>query len=312
MRKRIESYARLSRGAVTAGMNRLLGKSAAAAPEPHFELFGEAEPCEGSIPKIVWIYWHQDQMPASVSMCLANTKRLNPGYDIRLLGPDTVGRYVPEIPQQLDHVNVEKRADWIRLYLMQAYGGIWLDSTIFLTEPLDWIQATQALHRSEAVGFYIQSPTYRKEHPVIENWFLSSVPGSRFMREWFEVFHEKVILGGTTDYLQGLKRRGVYETILQGITSPEYLTMHIAGQEVIQEMGPHRLSLARAEDSAFFYHERAGWNVKRLHRELLFKPMGARVPLLVKLRGADRRYLDRYLTAGIYLRDSVLGRLLKP
>lgn len=312
MRKRIESYARLSRGAAVAGFNKLVGKHAASAPEHHFELFGDAAPETGSIPKIVWMYWQQEQLPPAVSLCLENTRRLNPHYEIRLLHPDTVGEYVPEVPRQLDDVNVEKRADWIRLYLMKTYGGIWLDSTIFLTEPLDWIQQTQAAHGSEMVGFYLNAATHRHEHPVVENWFLTAVPGSRFMREWFDIFHEQVILGGTENYLEGLKRRGAYETILQGITSPEYLSMHIAGQEVMQERGPHRLSLARAEDSAFFYHQQAGWNVKRLHRELLFKPSGSRVPVLIKLRGADRRYLDRYLSAGVYLRNSVLGRLLRP
>lgn len=311
MRDQIESGARLLRAALFSAWNMSTGRRCKPAPPAVIEIYGNGKPLDDPIPRIIWVYWHQAELPPLVQVCLKNTHRLNPNFEIRVLRPENLSDYIPLLPEQIANVNIEKRTDWIRLFLLSTYGGIWLDSTIILTRSLDWVIEQQVKDRSEFVGFFIRSMTLRPQHPVLESWFLASAAGSPFVANWFRVFHEKVILEGTSNYLASLRSRGVYDRILQGITSPEYLAVHVACQEVLQEGPEHRLSLTCAEESAYFYHEATRWRRSRLHNELLFKRAAGQLPTLIKIRGFDRRYLDRYLSAGLYVRESVIGRMFR-
>ena len=46
-----------------------------------------------------------------------------------------------------------QQSDWIRLYLVSRYGGYWLDASVVLTKPPDWLEARQGAEHSEFVGF---------------------------------------------------------------------------------------------------------------------------------------------------------------
>jgi hypothetical protein len=39
--------------------------------------------------------------------------------------------------------------------MLSMYGGIWLDASILLNKPLDWIHAYQVAEKSEYVGYKI-------------------------------------------------------------------------------------------------------------------------------------------------------------
>ena len=56
-----------------------------------------------------------------------------------------------------------RKADRLRIALLQAYGGIWVDASILLTQPLDWVMELQQTHHSEFVGFDIDRFSAHKE-----------------------------------------------------------------------------------------------------------------------------------------------------
>jgi mannosyltransferase OCH1-like enzyme len=41
-------------------------------------------------------------------------------------------------------LTLAKRSDWVRLELLNRYGGIWLDASTILTESLAWVLARPA------------------------------------------------------------------------------------------------------------------------------------------------------------------------
>ena len=93
--------------------------------------------------KIIWQYWHQglEQTPEIINKCFESIKKYHPDYDIRILTFDTIKNYI-EIPQKYYDLLEQKKipiaifSDVLRLYLLSEYGGIWIDSTIYLTERL--------------------------------------------------------------------------------------------------------------------------------------------------------------------------------
>jgi hypothetical protein len=95
--------------------------------------------------KIFWQYWHQginENTSKMVLECLGSVQKYRGEYEIILLTDKTVWDYV-ELPDFVfekfgkNGFNFAKLANLIRLYLLSAYGGVWLDATIYLTGPVD-------------------------------------------------------------------------------------------------------------------------------------------------------------------------------
>lgn len=113
--------------------------------------------------KIVWQYWGQgyDDIPTTVKECLDSVDKWMDGYLIVRLSDQNIHEYL-DIPFFVK----EKRrlfsfahfADLLRLMLLQAYGGIWMDATIRLLDsiPLDYTNCDFFVFRRDP-----NEPNYR-------------------------------------------------------------------------------------------------------------------------------------------------------
>lgn len=91
----------------------------------------------------IWIYWHQgiDNAPEIVKKCVESIKKYESDKEIHILSFDTISDYVDIPGHYYDLVRSGKMkiahfSDILRLYLLEKYGGIWIDSTIYLTDSL--------------------------------------------------------------------------------------------------------------------------------------------------------------------------------
>lgn len=92
---------------------------------------------------ITWQYWHQgkENAPELIQKCFESVQNFEGDKNIVVLSFDTVKDYV-DIPQKYyDMVNSKKIpiaifSDIVRLYLLEKYGGMWIDSTILLTDKI--------------------------------------------------------------------------------------------------------------------------------------------------------------------------------
>ncbi len=111
--------------------------------------------------KIIWQFWQQgidENTPKLVISCLNSVKKYRGEYEIILLSKETLRDYIDDFPDFVwekfgtGGFVFPKIANLVRLYLLSAYGGVWLDATIYLTGPIDksWLQKDFfALQRSE-------------------------------------------------------------------------------------------------------------------------------------------------------------------
>ena len=300
---------------------RYFGASAETCPPPVAQtyLFAEAsllaehsQPSVPAIPPIVWAYWSGPTMPPLIERCIANWHRLNPGLQIRVLNEQTASTWAGEFPASLAGAGATLHADWLRLALLHRHGGIWLDASTLLTQPLDWVFAQHAASGSDLVAYFLGRYTHDAHTPVVENWFLAAPPGSRFMADLYREFTEQVLVLGGAGYAKKLAGQGDYARLLQGIDMPEYLSMHLAVQRLLRSGQPYRLSLQRAEEGPFFYHALGGWGRTALKARLLMRSAAAASPPLIKLRKPDRKRLDLYLERGLYAPQSLVGQYLCP
>lgn len=294
---------------------RLRPRDLEPAPAPVFTLYAmgtaaAAPAARTAIPRILWSYWQGGTPPLLVQRCFDHWRRLHPHFEIRILDERGVLRYLPAIPAALDGASAAKRADWIRLELLRRHGGIWLDASTILTQPLDWVLQEQARTGADFVGYYLQQYTSVPQRPVVENWFMAAPPGSPFIEDLQREFTEEVIARTGEQYIAHLQAQGLYTQALQRIDMPAYLTMHLALQVILLRGGSYRLGLSPAESGPYFLHVQGRWRRAALKLRLLFMRAPGPLPPLIKLRSPDRRRLDDYLAQGMYLPDSVAGQWL--
>ncbi|QJY31702.1 mannosyltransferase [Diaphorobacter sp. JS3050] len=294
---------------------RLRPRDLEPAPAPVFTLHATgtaaaAPAARTAIPRILWSYWQGGTPPLLVQRCFDHWRRLHPHFEIRILDERGVLRYLPAIPAALDGASAAKRADWIRLELLRRHGGIWLDASTILTQPLDWVLQEQARTGADFVGYYLQQYTSVPDRPVVENWFMAAPPGSPFIEDLQREFTQEVIARTGEQYIAHLQAQGLYTQALQRIDMPAYLTMHLALQVILLRGGSYRLGLSPAESGPYFLHVQGRWRRAALKLRLLFMRARGPLPPLIKLRSPDRRRLDDYLTQGLYLPDSVAGQWL--
>ncbi|MDR2971819.1 MAG: capsular polysaccharide synthesis protein [Bacteroidales bacterium] len=137
-------------GYVTDFLNGKIERFKATAKKP--ELVGK---------KIIWQFWQQgidENTPKLVKTCFNSVKKNCGEYEIIILSKETLRNYIDDFPDFVwekfgtGGFTFPKIANLVRLYLLSAYGGVWLDATIYLTAPIDenWLQKNFfALQRSE-------------------------------------------------------------------------------------------------------------------------------------------------------------------
>lgn len=119
--------------------------------------------------KIIWQYWNQGRQnaPEIVKSCLNSVERHGKNFQIIMLDDGNLNDYI-ELPklirEKLGFIPIAHLSDLIRLLLLQKFGGLWIDATVFLTDGIpDTIQ---------------DSPFFAFTRPsdpfLFSSWFLKS------------------------------------------------------------------------------------------------------------------------------------------
>ena len=90
----------------------------------------------------IWICWWQgeEQMPELVKQCHKLLKRHSDTHSVKLLTKDNYQEYIKLPPRiimlfQTGTITIPQFSDIMRMYLISTYGGIWIDSTYWITRP---------------------------------------------------------------------------------------------------------------------------------------------------------------------------------
>lgn len=95
--------------------------------------------------KIIWQYWGQgiegNDLPEIVRICFESVDRHKGDYTVIRLSDSTISEYIdlPDFVWEKRNNQSFTRtffSDLLRVALLSAYGGVWLDATILLTDKL--------------------------------------------------------------------------------------------------------------------------------------------------------------------------------
>jgi hypothetical protein len=130
------------------------------------------------VPKHVWIFWLQgwEEAPALVRACRDSWARLNPEWTVHALDKESMQQFMTlDVSMEGKHVDNVAYADFCRVGLLQRYGGVWADATVFCAEPLDaWLPSVT---QSGFFAFYKHSSTNG-------SWFLAGAKGNYLVNAW--------------------------------------------------------------------------------------------------------------------------------
>jgi len=135
------------------------------------------------IPKIIWIYWGKGEYvaPPLVKRCINSWRSANPDWDVRVLSDETAIDYVdisiinPMYPPRL-------HADYLRLKLLERFGGVWVDATTMCHRPLsEWIPLLGG-----QTGFFIFRGPYHDRW--VDSWFIAAKAEHPLVIAWSNIF----------------------------------------------------------------------------------------------------------------------------
>lgn len=144
------------------------------------------------IPKIIHYTWFSDdEMPAKIKGCIESWKRLLPDYELRHWGMNDI----KDIDSGFLREALQARkwayaSDFVRLYAIEKFGGIYLDTDVLLFQKPDrflsdkcFIGAESSTHLNGASGeCYLSSHCFGAEahHPFIQRC-LAYFEGRKFI-----------------------------------------------------------------------------------------------------------------------------------
>lgn len=234
------------------------------------------------IPNVIYTYWHDTNMPEIIKNCIATWKKHNPTYTIHIINKETLHKYMdPSI--NLSKYTHQLTSDLIRLYILEKYGGIWMDASIYLNQSLDWVHSYQKAENSEFVGYRLNL-FETTSTPVIESWFLCAIPNSVFIKDWKNKLFEVASYSSPIKFVDKLMKN----TDIQNISIPYYLIIHVACQYILQHNKKYATSLLSAEEGPLLFRANPWYHLfmpVMVYNKDTFTP-------LVKFRGGERKVLE--------------------
>jgi hypothetical protein len=139
----------------------------------------------------VWSYW-EGPCPAWIHACRRSIVAAAPR--VRVLSRQQFDElWDADRDIDLSRLGPAQRADFIRMFLLQRYGGLWVDADCLVMQPLQPI--LDLLARHDMVG-------HRERSGLVSNGFLGARAGSRLARRVYErvcaILRSRRPLGWTT------------------------------------------------------------------------------------------------------------------
>lgn len=245
------------------------------------------------LPKIIWSYWNTDTLPEQIKLIYENNKKKLNNYEYKLVTNSNKKEYLGDDDIKND-LSPEHYSDWLRLYLLKKYGGVWMDISIIVNTTFDDLWNKSFIKKSELTGFNMPNQENGSiKMPVVENWFIMAPKGSEIIKLWYDEYNSAIEKGFKTYKLEQIKNGVNFQNIFGPNEDEVYLTQHGCLQVVLQKKlnREANMYIQNSLDSMFKLHTECNWDTKCLHTKINDTSYSKKIPY-IKLRGTDRNSLD--------------------
>lgn len=247
-----------------------------------------------SIPNIIWTYTGSSNNHPTYQLCIDSWRYYNPTTDIIVLTSNNVHEYVEPTYFNTQNLETDQKAhDFLPIYLLQKYGGIWMSPSMICTRSLEWVHKKE---RKDFIGYYM-GDLETNRNPILETWFLAAPKDSKLMFEVMKEFERLISFEDTSKYVDTLKEMGLQ---IQAFPYPEFFKLHLIFQKVLRGGGPNidlptysvDLIDAIQEDSPLFYLSANDWNSTDALKWLCEHRYISQIPLIY-LRPKELELIER-------------------
>lgn len=241
-------------------------------------------------PKRIWTFWHDmTKCPNIVKTNFECIRKLYPEWNLTILTNKNIVNFVDNsIIQLMSGFTIPHKTDMYRLYILKKFGGLWIDSSVFLKDTT-FINNLYNLCKSQNKISLFET-TYAGNNtnfPPLENWFIMSPePNHYIIDAWYNEFLDAVKMSFAKyklklESLKHVNVKHIYDVV------GDYLTMHACIQYMIQT-NPSILNdvvVHKSEENMFYIQNVLGFD-STLYRDK-FINIGYTIPC-IKMRGGER------------------------
>lgn len=155
----------------------------------------------------IWSAWLQGRKnaPEHVQKIFSLWEKLNPEFTLEVLEEDQADEIIIKLGIKQTKISPQVKTNLIRTYLLNEHGGIWVDSTLLPTRPIQsWLfpnlfnEGFFAFRSSGAPELVLQNwfICSEKKHPITQGWlntYVDYFQSPRYFPTWKRaIFHRKL------------------------------------------------------------------------------------------------------------------------
>lgn len=213
------------------------------------------------LPKKIFTFWHSEVLHPIIQIHNDNWKKKLPEWEIHLITMKNIDDYIPKLYySRFKNLIYQHFADHIRLYLLEKYGGVWMDGSILIKNPLFINNMYNDMIKNKYdIGLFEYSIKSSKEQPYLENWFIMSPKNSQIINIW------KINFDKCTDIGEEKCRKDIIDSgvnIENTIQNNNYLMMHAILNKLylLNKINKNKIKIYEASESMFYIQDKFNWN----------------------------------------------------
>jgi hypothetical protein len=266
----------------------------------------------------IWTYWDQGvkKITPFYQLCIESWRNKNPKHKIIVVDKYNVYDYISkeDLPPQWENmILAQHKSDFVRIALLEKYGGIWSDISVICVRPFNSVFKQNTSLEGFAMRKY---STDSKDLSVFENWFITAKKGSKIIKRWKE---ELLKAFGNARSVEEMDKSYFDNIDYQQLPDTWYLSMHkvliklIVTDPEIRDLYFNDSNILEAEKTAFLHYVKYGWdstafNLLKKNEELTDQIISSNTPI-IKIIGAAsyfKKLNKKYLLSN---KDSVIYKL---
>lgn len=204
----------------------------------------------------MWSFYDRQMQPVIKEMFDITMENVGSKWEYNFLSYNNLSLFlnISSFPPHFYHLLPAHQSDYIRMMLLEKYGGWWIDTSLIINDNSILEEFYKEITEKKAEFFgvcNIQCP--RK---LVENGFIYAPKGSIIIKKWREEM-EEINREGLSNYIYNTYRSGVtFHYGLFNFNYPNlrtYMTAFVAEQKVFDRLIPRNTSIIIKEGSETLY-----------------------------------------------------------
>lgn len=224
------------------------------------------------LPKVVYGYWDNlegnDIIQGHINTWYRNVPQ---GWKIEIISKKTLHKYVEkDFLQKYQNIGSVRLSDFLRVYLLSKYGGVWMDASTILIDGnfLENYRDEMIENKIDILLYEFKSHSI-KNQPYLENWFFMSPKGSLFMTDLYNEFDKSYDMGFLKYKYEVLAPKISFDNIMTDEKNTYHMQHGIIIYLLKENPQKYNMSIKDAEESMFKVQKINNWDSEKLIKYII-------------------------------------------